>query len=284
MRRLRPFLFLAVGCLVVAVGGVLWAHGGRLPFLFWGDFPRSYLACQRAIGRAVHLCSVGTLQLYARCASGATSSGECSATARQRILESLRTSALDLIDRYCSDRAAVQLGFLALLEAQSDISRACADVDRWARSHFPDPSALDGNARVCLAFQAERSLGLIRFATREYRRLFDWLAFHRPPPSQRNALLNACRARIQSAASKLSGLAELYCPAGSDGGGESAQLFADAARRAECIVGAAYVQDAVHCDTPTPAVSPTPTPTPSAGAEVTQETVAQIRRSAAPGC
>ncbi len=247
------------------------AHGGRLPFLFWGDFPRVHLACQRAIGRAVAQCAVGTQRLYALCAAGSASGDLCAPLPRAEALESLRAVALNVIDRHCSERSTVQLGFLALVEAQADISRACSQLDRWVRGWSADPTAVPGAQGACMETYARASLVLLRFATNEYRRLFDWLAFHRSPPNQRNQLLAERRARVGDAARRLELVLQRRCPDGLPGGPNPATFLSEVARQAECVVGAAYVQDALHCDTPTSAQAPPAAPASS----VDRETLGQ---------
>lgn len=275
MRRIGLAFLATVVCSALLPIPPAWAHGGRLPFLFWGNFPRAHLACQRALGRALSECAVGTLQVIARCSREGADRGACEAGAQAEQLQALRTKALDTIDRFCSDRSAVQLGFLALIEAQADASRACTEVERWARQELPDSASLGGADRACVAFLAQASVKLMRAGTENYRRFFDWLAIHFAPTNKRLRLLDQRRSEISRAAQKLAMVGVPLCAGSAMVPDSPEEFLGRVARQAECVVGAAYVQDAVHCDTPGPTPTPTAAATPSpspTGAPLTPET------------
>lgn len=275
MRRIGLAFLATVLCAALLLVPPAWAHGGRLPFLFWGNFPRAHLACQRAVGRALSECAVGTLQVIARCSREGADRGACEAGAQAEQLRALMTETLDTIDRFCSDRNAVQLGFLALIEAQADASRACTEVERWARQELPDPASLRSADRACVAFLSQASVKLMRAGTENYRRFFDWLAIHFAPTNKRLRLLDQRRSETTRAVQKLAMLGAPLCAGSAVVQGSLADFFGRVARQAECVVGAAYVQDAVHCDTagptPTPTAAATPSPSPT-GAPLTPET------------
>lgn len=248
-----------VVCEWVLFASPVLAHGGRLPFLFWGNFPRTFLGCQRAIGRAVGQCAVGTLKVLARCSEEHDSGAICTPDRQAELLRGLRIEALDTIDRFCSDRSAVQLGFLALVEAQADVSRACTEVERWARQELSDPRWVGGAVdQACRKFLARASVRVMRVSTENYRRFFDWLAIRFAPTSTRLRLLEKKRTEASRAAQKLAQIGTAHCESIAENPESVPQFLHRVVRQSECVVGAAYVQDAVHCDTPTPPGSPLP--------------------------
>ncbi len=234
----------------------VWAHGGRLPFLFWGGFPRSIIPCQRALGDAARLCALGVASLRLRCSY--RGANPCTPEELEQQRKSLEIKALDLLSRTCTDRATVQLGFLGVIEAQSDIANVCAKVNR---DLFPivglntaSPPAVD-----CAARQASAAMKLLRVATKEWHTTLDRIAYRIVPPSRKTALLAQTRERVGQAADKLGRLLEEVCASSHlrfSSGRPPREVLTNVLHLAECVTGAAYVQDAVHCDPPSTSGQP----------------------------
>lgn len=226
------------------------AHGGRLPFAFWGGFPRSVVPCQQALSLAVRRCATSKLRLQLRCAASPEACTPEHVRDQKRAIE---LAALDLIARSCSDRATVQLGFLGVIEAQADASNVCAKVDQQL-SPFTLPPAIEESATgSCTTFLAHASLKLLRQANSIWQHTFDRIATRNVSPTRKSQMLEQARQRIARATNKLHQLANARCPAASMQ--TNLQTFlteslSAAARASECLAGAAYVQDAVHCDPP----------------------------------
>lgn len=246
----------AVVLLTLFSSSLLLGHGGRVPFLFWGGYPRSVIPCQRAIGNAGRICAIGMAQLLVRCLYH--DNPPCAPEQLEEERRARERKALDMINRACTDRATVQLGFLGIIEAQSDIATNCARIHRdfFRLVHFDD-SPLPNTQ--CTAEVAHAAAKLLRVTTRNWQRIFDRVAYKNVPPSRKTLFVTQARARAASAAEKL---ARVVAPACSNSPEPSLhddslrELFSNVAQLAECVAGAAYVQDAVHCDppaTPTPA-------------------------------
>ncbi|MCX8072671.1 MAG: hypothetical protein N3C12_09490 [Candidatus Binatia bacterium] len=224
------------------------AHGGRLPFLFWGNFPRFAIPCQKAIGRAAALCAARSAQARFRCTIGQDTS--CSATDLESQREAILRVALNLIDRFCSDRAAVQLGFLGTIEAQSDIANMCTTVNRDLSFVF-EPTDEPSPTGDCTRSVSGAVVRLLRSGTMIWEELFNRVAL-KGGGAKGRTLITRARARISLQQQKLANVIRRHCTDESVTaiyGTTTSELLNRAARLTECVAGAAYVQDAIHCDT-----------------------------------
>ncbi|GIW43668.1 MAG: hypothetical protein KatS3mg077_0950 [Candidatus Binatia bacterium] len=240
---------MVLASLFLATRGTL-AHGGRAPFTFWGGFTRSAFPCQKAIARAARLCAVRTVELRQRCSrnSDLPTCSPDQVEARRRTIE---LQSLDLISAACNDRAAVEVGFLGTIEAQSDIATVCSRVDRDLRDFFDLAARAASDDRTCANTVAGSLTQILRTATDLWVRAFDRMAFKVLAPSRKNLLVTRTRQRISLAAAKLAHTGNQNCRESfvlSTFGEPLEQLLSRPARLAECVTGAAFVQDAVHCD------------------------------------
>ncbi|GBD25816.1 hypothetical protein HRbin30_01141 [bacterium HR30] len=230
-------------------------HGGRAPFLLWGGLPRSSIPCQRAIGTAARLCALGAAQTRLRCLL--TASPRCTPEQIEQQRRRLEARALDLISQACTDRAVAQLGFVGVIEAQADIANNCARGDRDLSAIFGISQESTATA-TCTTHIASAAVKLLRVAVKNWQNMLDRIAYKNVPPSRKASLLASTRTRIGKAKEKLRLLVSTACPGApiaSLPAPSLEEVLTSVALLAECIAGAAYVQDAVHC-TPLPTTAP----------------------------
>lgn len=257
--RAKGAFLIGIGFFAAAIAAPILAHGGRLPFLFWGGFPRPAADCQKVIGWAARVCAVDIVRLRAVCSAGSTAGPRCHPERITQRRQAILRQALDQINARCSDRATQQLGFVSLIEAQADISDACTSVELATLPVVaPTPTAPSATPRVdtCGDFVRHAALKLLRYSTAQWQLAFNRIAYRYQPSSIKLATVERVRARMERARAKLLGLESRFCTAeevSTRFGVPLPALLQSVVRSSECLTGAAYVQDAVYCDKDHPA-------------------------------
>lgn len=273
--RTRRFLFLAlVTIAIVLTGKVAYTHGGRVSLFFWGTFPKAAFDCQRAIASSVNQCALAVVAVRTACRNAELAGESCDRNAVQNHVNDIRRAALDQIDRRCTDRQSAQLGFLGVIEIQSDVSNACSRTDIvLSQLLYPTPAA-EIREMILPVANCQRSTAmltarLLRHANRVWELTLNRIARRNFPVSRSLASIDVARRRVDRAVHRLLPILQRDCSEEdfvAAYGRLASSVLTDIAHEAECLAGAAFVQDRVHCD-PTPTITPTrpavtATPTP----------------------
>lgn len=277
-RNPRPHRFtfsmlVAIG--VSLVGLAAFGHGGRVSLFFWGTFPKAAFDCQRVIADSINQCAVAVLALRTACHNAEVSGDSCDRDALQNQVNDIRRNALDRIDRSCTDRQSAQLGFLGVIEVQSDVSTACTRADtQLSQTLYPTANAVGGGgaspAASCQRSTALVTGRLLRHANRVWQLTFNRIARRNFPVSRSLASVDVARRRVAHGVERLVPVLSRSCAPEdflATYGRSAHDVLTEIAYQSECLAGAAFVQDRVHCD-PTPTTTPTrptatATPTPS---------------------
>lgn len=244
-RTLPRLLLLLVASLLVGLPPApVSAHAGRVALAFWGGFGPRFTACQRAIARATNLCAHAALRRRSRCDGGRTPPEACTPAALASALEESRRQVLDRITARCTERAAIQLGFLSVLEVEADLSAACRTADRV----FADAVARAGEDPTCRRAIVDRLPLTLRLAQTRWEAAFNRMALRSLLPSLKRGRIAEARAGVSRRLTTTLGVIEREC---GESPGSRTDGLAAVASEAECLSGAAYVQDAVECDSRT---------------------------------
>jgi len=192
------------------------------------------------------------------CLLGLIQGGSCEATATDLTVQQAHLRALDRIDRLCTSHEAQALGFLLKYEAQTDMDVFCHAVEDALVSAVYGPAMksgaiVDETTARCITATAQATSALLRIAYRTERRALDRIALRKESPSDKQVLLDHAANRITAVRTVLAeriastcSSVEFNCVYHRD----AAALLATIAGRADCLVGATYVQNALVCPVP----------------------------------
>jgi cysteine-rich repeat protein len=248
----RPAVGAAALLLALAVPAAAWGHGTRLPFADWGGFGVGSTRCQRVIARAAAQCAESTWRARRACRRAELAGDVCDQDTTQSIVTAARISALDTIDRHCSELQAIDLQYLGTFDLQEDVIRFCRAWDTAAVSavYGPFPGSVPPAPRACIEAAADATDSVMHFVFRTRRQCMDRIASLPLQAANRTTLLEVAGHRMSGKHDALVARLAARCGAGAFTAlyGRTPETFvADLAARADCIGGALYIQDAVRC-------------------------------------
>lgn len=227
-----------------------------MPLALWGGFDAGGALCQRIIGKAAAHCGSAVWKAHAACLAAEVAGGTCDQTATDAAVQQAHQDALDLVDRYCADYA-VDLGFTLTLETETDIDTFCQQLDAALLSGVYGPARSAGtgspaaaDAASCISATADTATHLLRVAFRARTRALNRIASVALGPSEKLRVIAQSTASIERARTILGQALQQRCPDPRFIAvyGQSADaLLGLIAQRADCLGGAAYVQDKVLC-------------------------------------
>ena len=249
-------LLLVVATAVAGISQPCAAHRSPLPLALWGGFDSGAALCQRIIGKAAAHCGSAVWAARTTCLAAQVAGGACDQAATDAAVQQAHQDALDIVDRYCADYA-VELGFTLTIETETDIDTFCQQFDAALMSGVYRPFPSGGTARQvapdtgrCISATADAATHLLRVAFRSRTRALNRIASVTFGPAEKLRVVAQSTASIERARTLLQQVLQQRCP---DPGfsalyGQSADaLLALIAQRADCLGGAAYVQNAVLC-------------------------------------
>lgn len=234
------------------------AHGTPVDLAFWGDFPPAAAACQRAIGSAAAACAQKTWRLRRDCDVARLRGGICDDDEVKRAIQSARFDAQDAVVARCTDDQVRLLQFIAVYEAQRDVTTFCRELVEAAGSLLLDPVTdrpLPGRSVACIdrITRSASKLFSIGFASRQ--RILDRIAIASFTPPRKRAMVTESSAAIAATAAALDSELAAACPAPLVADlyhqQTSAEVLGKLATRADCLAGQAYAQGGVLCPAPT---------------------------------
>ncbi len=257
MRPLAPLLALAA--LIGAASA--YAHGVPAPLPLWGDFGADAARCQRAIGRAATQCALGVFAARRACIEPQLDAAPCDNNATALAVRRAREHALQRVERACTDVDAMHLQFVGLMEALSDVTSICRQLERELITATYGPALLgsygfyavrpaNAATRACLVGAADRTAELLRAASRETRDGLDRIAALPMATESKDTLVARGRDRTARATANVGARTAAACAPDAFAtlfGHDVARFTADVAARAECLAGGVYVQGALLC-------------------------------------
>ena len=227
-----------------------------MPLALWGGFDSGAALCQRIIGKAAVHCATAVWAARSTCLAAQVTGGACDQAGTDTAVQQAHQDALDIVDRYCADYA-VELGFTLTIETETDIDTFCQQFDAALTSGVYGPF-LSGRTAAqaapdtagCMSATADAAKHLLRVAFRARTRALNRIASVVFGPAEKLRAVAQSTAFIERARSVLGQGLQMRCP---DPGfsavyGQSADtLLALIAERADCLGGAAYVQNAILC-------------------------------------
>ncbi len=238
------------------------AYAGTAPPLGeWGNFSDPVARCQNAIGRAASFCATLSIRRTNRCLGAELDGGICDRDSLDAATAAAEQRAASLVQRYCDETAASELGYSDLAAALASIESTCREADTAVVSSVWGPIMAGG--RVAAAQEPERSCvsqgvratgRLLRYAMRFQQRALNRIADEDLSPSEREVELarvdtildrvrDRSRKRILSSCSPTE-FEEVY--------GRSIDAVLDSVvDRVSCVNGLVYVVDAgLECPAP----------------------------------
>ncbi len=232
------------------------AHRAGIPLEFWGNFETAAL-CQRKIGFVTARCAATTWQARRRCLDAQLSGESCDSSTTDSTVAQAHADSLDFLDSECGPDDWQPLNFLLGLELDNDIDTACYAAEMALTSGVYGPAQrlattgpLDATTLTCTRSAARAATKLVRYAFDRWRKVFDRIAVKNLLRAEKLALVAQAQVEISRAQGSLEQAIRADC---SDAdftqlyGRSAMALFADIAKRADCLVGAGYVQSAVVC-------------------------------------
>jgi cysteine-rich repeat protein len=227
------------------------AHGEPPELAFFGPFlPRTF-DCLRVISRAAQRCFRRAFAAERTCAAARDAGDACDAAARDAEITAAVRAASQAVGAACGPGQLTELRFTGLVDVVSDLTVACTRQADTA-VEFLYPPALVGSggapARACRELAADLGRVELNVALQAKSRALDRIGAVFRPIGEKRALLNAADARSDGAGRHLAGQLVAACPDFAPAYGFDAELlFYGLGRRADCVVGAAYVQNGLRC-------------------------------------
>ena len=227
-----------------------------VPLAFWGGFATDVSSCQRMVGTAAALCGRTVWRARDRCLAAQLSGGTCDMTATDGVVSQAHVDALNAVDAQCAGDQPSTLSFASTFEIETDVDTFCQTLETAAVSAVYGPAVRSGigvddeTVLRCTAAAARASTKLLRFAFSLRCRALDRVASVDLSPTQKTSAITTSTARIAHAQALLRGRLVAICPENdfvSVYGQGTAAFLTLIGKRADCLGGAAYVQDAVLC-------------------------------------
>ena len=257
-RAMRRLSSVALAFFLISAADHALGHGVRLPFDQWGGFSPATVRCQRVIARSAGQCALTAWQLRRGCRDAVLRGGTCDEAATTAAIVAARLKSLDTIERYCSERQAIDLQYLSLsFDLPQDVIDFCRSWETAAdsavygpidRSGVPPPAQL-----ACVAAAADSADALMQRVFRSRRQCMDRIADLPLTAPTRTALLGAVAQRVADANAVLASRLAARCSAEQFAAlyGRAPAVFIDSlSTRADCIGARFYIQDAVLCPAP----------------------------------
>jgi cysteine-rich repeat protein len=248
-------LVLALACSQAAQ-----AHDRAIDLNFWGDFGRATARCQQIVSRATAACTRVALDVRDSCLMVQLAGDECDTAATEARIEVARAEARNQVERHCTDAQLRELQYLSLQDALDDLTRVCEQIDTAVMSASFGPATVGGTVGAaaspmsdCLEVTSDGTRTLMRSAIRVQQRAFDRIASRSLTTTQKRALVDWSKRRIEALRSLVRRRIEARCPdsmfqsvygRGLDG------FLTGIAQQSDCFSGSVYVQDAVTCPAP----------------------------------
>lgn len=242
--------------MLLSTSAPVWGHGDPPDIAFYGHYSRGTARCQRAVGVAARTCFDTALAEHITCMNTLMAGGECDTTARDTAIEAAKERARLLVADSCTDIQLNILQFLGLDDAQDDVAEICGDQADTAISLFYRPvtygsagDAVAGDDETCVRLTAYYATKVVKRALRTQEHALDRMAATNLGVAAKRTAIDRVNQRIARARQLAQQRIETAC------GPTFAALYATdvdaflkvAEARANCMVGAAYVQNAVTC-------------------------------------
>ncbi len=231
------------------------AHGARLPLALWGTFRPAAARCQRILARAIEQCITQAVQVRVTCYNAALGGQRCSIVNPDAAVRAIRAQAQDAVDAACSELGAIEIGFLGVLEVQTDLTNACTRAEQAAASilYAPVRDPLGHPDLACLQSTANQTVRELRAGLGEWRDAFDRIASGSTPASAKMHLVTRAEQRITRHTAAAAREWDKRCGAGvlaTSYGMDATTLATQIVDTMRCAAGSAYVQQTVNCDPP----------------------------------
>jgi cysteine-rich repeat protein len=239
---------------------IAYAHRAPIPIAFWGDFDPTTAHCQRMIGAAAARCGLTVWKVRQACLAAQLSGDTCDVNAADAAVAQAHVDALDMADRACADTDLSALNFSLTLDVNADIDTFCQQLETAVVSAVYSPvlraggiGAADPKTPVCIRVTTRATTTLLHFSFGIVRRIMDHVAHSKLTPTQKQTLISQAKARIGRARERLETRITAACPDTTFAAmyqRNATALLGNIATRADCLAGAAYVQDAMLCPPP----------------------------------
>ncbi|GIW42289.1 MAG: hypothetical protein KatS3mg076_2866 [Candidatus Binatia bacterium] len=256
VRSITGGLFVsAVGLVFAPPAG---AHGEPPSLDFYGNF-QSAADCQRRVSRVARLCFERVLFGKLRCDANVLAGRGCD-TGKFESLVGRAVSGLERDLSGCSDGELAILGYESRTEALSDLTESCREEAQRALEVVFAPAMYTGRIEPgargrdrCLRLTARFAVSVLRSAARQKARALDIIASGNFSRAQKLDILARAEERVRALRDRGAAVAGRVCTPEEFAGSyrtSPGELFARIVGRADCVVAASHVQNAVTCAAP----------------------------------
>jgi cysteine-rich repeat protein len=246
---------LAAACAVLAASwwigsGYARAHGGQVPDLqFWGPFSKRTLHCLRSLDQMAERCFRTALAARLECLRAQQGGASCDPATDARVGRAVAMIG-EMVPRACLGGQLTELRFRDSADAIADVSRACGEQSA-AVAGMLDVPGVESNPEgtlQCASRAADASRRVLDRSLRLTTRALGKMARTFLIPAEKEGLLSQVAADVAQLGSELAGSLDQACGDFRERfGTDAAALLAAMVRRADCIVGAVYVQSRIVC-------------------------------------
>jgi hypothetical protein len=223
----------------------------------WGPFSSGTFQCLRSIDRAARRCFERVTAVRRGCAEQHLAGESCDqASWVARIAAATRRIAPS-VEGACRGGQLTELRFLSLDEARQDLQSACTEQAQLVvgllygqAESAAAAGTLDAESRACVDRTAAVSVKHLRLAMALRRRALDRIARQIMTAPEKSALLSTAAESIAAARAAHAQHLQQHCP-----GFEAffrrtpTGMLTAIEKRADCLVYASHVQNAVVCST-----------------------------------
>jgi cysteine-rich repeat protein len=263
MKRGHITLLIVAAGLVVGLGLAaepVHAHGMPVSFMEWGSFPADAARCQRAISRAAAICVKDAVAARTACVRAQLAGETCDAEATTTQVTAIRQRAAAAVEAFCSHSQLLNLRYVDMSDAQTDVISICRDLDTASISAVFGPALIGGSVAevnddtaACLSTTSTGAAKLARLAIRARQRALDRIASGNLSMEDKQALVDAAEQRIARARTMTAARINATCSSSYFTAlyNRDVETFLDGiGKHADCLSGSVYVQDAVLCPAP----------------------------------
>jgi len=225
---------------------------------FYGPFGGPTVRCQRALGHAAQRCFRRVLTAKRLCMDAELAGGTCDRSARDAEVSAAQQDGQDAVVQACLGGQLTELRFIGFDEAKMDVARTCGDQTDAAMSVLYAP-VLNGGSTAAVAPTVSRCLTgtagitqrLLQFILQLKMQALDHMAFSILGPSRKNAMMAKIATRINTTRAQVITRIQQLCPAFESAyQHDTATVLGLVEPRANCVIGAVYVQTSVACPLP----------------------------------
>lgn len=256
-RRPRFACACAAAAAALLVARATHGHGlPPLPLALWGPFAAPTVDCLRQVSHAARRCFHTALTAQRRCVDAQLEGRDCDTGARDAAIVAARERAAATVDSACLGGQLTELRFTSPEDARSDVLRACGEADTTLRMIYAPAlnpvvaPGLSASERRCIAQIGMNASKLVMATVREQSRLFDTVATHIMPPSEKLGRLAAANRLLAGARLQMAERTSPACARLAVYGRDPLEFLTLLERRSACVLSPLYSHVSIACPTP----------------------------------